>query len=249
LLSRCIPLHLTRAPQDSIRKSTRLRALERDAQPLREMLEAYSVQAARALVDLYEREAPEGYWPGITDREAEIWGPLLLHAKSAGHELEDELLNAFKVFSREKREIQRDDWTIARTITLHAAIKDLEDKERFTPHDVLAALTETEAWASSFSKSKDDRARCAKIGFFLRTFRLQSDHARTGSSYSRAEALKALAAHIPEIELDRKDPPQTSATVPMPMPVHAPVRSAFLYRPRTSADRVARINQTGESVS
>jgi hypothetical protein len=201
LLSRCIVIHMTRCPKNDTRKSMRVRVLERDAKPLRHTLEAYSLQFQGQLAELYEKEPDAGYWPAISDRESELWGPLLIHSRVAGAEIEAELLTVVKIFTTSKRAIQADDWQVARTITLRQAVR-RQGNDRFTPADLLEELNNSEAWASSFAKLKDDdagkRAKAVKIGRFLQTFRLTRVRAERGSSYSCGEVLTALSAHIPE---------------------------------------------------
>jgi hypothetical protein len=201
LLSRCIVIHMSRAPKDFARRSSRLRALERDAKPLRRLLEAYSLQAGETLTKLYEAEPDEGYWPTITDREAELWGPLLIHARLAGPEVERQLLQVVASFTQSKRKIQANDWRVAQTIAVRDAIKGLGD-ELFYPADLLPELNDAEAWASAFAKLGDGeagkRAKAAKVGRFLRAFRLKAKRDRTGSRYLRVEAIEHLSAHIPE---------------------------------------------------
>ena len=202
LLSRCLVIHMSRAPKDFPRKSTRLRALERDAKPLRRLLEAYGLKAKITLTELYEAEPDAGYWPMITDREAELWGPLLIHARVAGPDIEARLLEVIQVFTQGKREIQADDWRIARTIALRDAIQKQPEFSHFYPADLLRELDESEAWAPVFAKVGDGdagkREKAVKVGKFLRTFRLKPKRENRGSSYSRGEAIKQLTAHIPE---------------------------------------------------
>ena len=231
LLSRCIIIHMTPAPPDSVRKSTRQRALDRDAAPLREMLEAYALQSAEALTKLYEEEPDAGYWPDVTDREAEIWSPLLYAARLASPDLEADLLDAYALLTRAKKEIEAGDWATARTMALYDAVSQLrEGVERFSPADLLTALNESEAWASTFSrcgKGEDkNKARAARVGNFLRTFRLKVQHSHSGSSYSRSEALQALRAHIPNLPT-----PVAAATADEVVPVPVPVATPQIFPP------------------
>jgi hypothetical protein len=218
LLSRCIVVHMTRAPKDFPRKSMRLRALERDAQPLRHLLEAYALQARPTLIQLYEAEPDAGYWPMITDREAELWGPLLIHARVAGPEIEARFLRVIEDFTQRKREIQADDWRVARTIALRDAIQKQPEFAHFYPADLLAELNDSEAWASVFAKIGDGdagkREKAVKVGKFLRTFRLKPKRESRGSSYPRDEAIKQLTAHIPE-GADIEDEPAKQAIEPL----------------------------------
>jgi len=76
LLDRAIVIHMERAPRKgNHRKSTKLKAVTQAAAPLREKLEAYSLQVADVLAELYDSAPDEGCWPGIRDREAELWEP------------------------------------------------------------------------------------------------------------------------------------------------------------------------------
>lgn len=197
LLSRSIVVHMVRAPKTCIRKSTREKAIKRDAAPLREMLESYSMQYRAQLSQLYENEPDAGYWPSITNREAELWGGMLIHARVAGPLFESELLQVFETFTRGKRAIQAEDWQIGRTIALCEAVRQTVT-ERFIPGSLLEQLEDSEAWVSTFAKAKDDKAKAARIGRFLQSFRLKRIRERQGSSYSRAESLAALSAHIPD---------------------------------------------------
>ena len=79
LLSRCIVIHMEKAPAGQVRKSSRQHQLRRDSARLRELVEAYGEQSRDALIRLYDKEPDAGYWPRLQDREAELWGPLLIH--------------------------------------------------------------------------------------------------------------------------------------------------------------------------
>ena len=250
LLSRSIVIHMERAPRNSVRKSTRLRSLERDAKLLRETLESYSLQIRAALIERYEAEPDEGYWPQITDREAEIWGPLLMHARLASPELEVELLHVIEVFSRGKREIEAGDWGIAMTIAALAAIRALEEKTEFVPADLLDSLNDSEAWAATFGKVKNDNrnGKSARVGYFLKKFRLKKTHTVHGSSFSREEALRVLSAHLPETE--SLPEPTTRSNVNAangPATVPEPGESGFIYQPRPLAAWEVRMNGAEET--
>jgi len=218
LLSRCIVIHMSRAPKDFPRKSSRLRALERDAKPLRHLLEAYALQARETLTQLYEQEPDEGYWPTITDREAELWGPLLIHARLSGFEVESQLLKVVESFTQSKREIQADDWRVARSIALLKSIKHQPEFAHFYPADLLPDLNDSEAWAAVFAKIGDGdagkREKAVKVGKFLRTFRLKPKRESRGSSYPRDEAIKQLTAHIPQ-GADIEDEPAKQTVEPL----------------------------------
>jgi hypothetical protein len=213
LLDRCIVIHLEKAPRASVRKPTRQRALRRDAKHLVIQLEAYALQTDEALRRLYEAEPDCGHWPSITDREAELWGPLLIHARLAGSEAETKLLAVVTKFSEEKAEIKSADSKVAQTIALLDAIsKHLEST--FTPSDLVPSLAQSEAWGRTLAEVKgrnDDSVRvaqAAKVGYFLRKFRLRGKKNSTGHiAYDRAEAITCLSAHVPEKPQNPPKPP------------------------------------------
>jgi hypothetical protein len=153
----------------------------------------------------------------------------LIHARIAGASLEAELLQVFEIFTKGKRAIQADDWQIARTIALCEAIR-ATVTERFVPGALLEQLEDSEAWASTFAKLKDDtKAKAVKVGRFLQTFRLKRIRERQGSSYSREEALTMLSSHIPEGSADTDTP-------------------IFIYKPR-SADQFRLREEQDEELS
>jgi len=203
LLERCHVIHMEKAPKGSTRKTIRLRQLERDAKPLLEKLEAYTIQGSPALTHLYNTEPDAGYWPAITDREAELWSPLLYHARLAGGDLERRLLAVVDIFAGEKAEIQATEWRVAQTIALLEAISKHEASE-FTPSDLLERLVGTEAWSRPFAEIKgtgDDAkaGRAAKVGYALRKFRLKGRKNSAGrTAYSKDEAVRILSAHVPQ---------------------------------------------------
>jgi len=204
LLDRCLVIHMEKAPKGSVRKSARHRALHRDARHLVIQLEAYGLQASDALRRLYEAEPDCGYWPSITDREAELWGPLLTHARLAGPEAETKLLAVVNKFSEEKAEIKSADSKIAQAIALLDAISKHPDTT-FTPGDLVPSLAQSEAWGRTLAevKGRDDDsvrvAKAAKVGYFLRKFRLRGKKNTTGHmAYERQAAVTCLSAHVPQ---------------------------------------------------
>jgi hypothetical protein len=213
LLDRCLVIHMEKAPKGSIRKSTRHRALQRDARVLVAQLEAYGLQVSDALRQQYETEPDCGYWPAITDREAELWGPLLIHARLAGPEAEAKLLTVVDRFGQQKAEIQSTDWRISQTIELLEAVTKHPDAT-FTPGDLVATLAESEAWAKTLAevKGRDEDsvrvAKAAKIGFFLRKFRLRGKKNSTGHmAYDRQATVTCLSAHVPQNPPNPTEPP------------------------------------------
>ena len=204
LLDRCLVIHMEKAPKGSVRKSTRHRALHREGQHLVPRLEAYALKAADALSQLYEAEPDCGYWPSITDREAELWGPLLTHAKLAGPDAEAKLLAVVHKFNEDKAEIKSTDWKIAQTIALLDSIVQHPDTT-FTPSELVPTLIRSEAWGRTLAEAKgrDDESvrvsRAAKIGYFLHKFRLRGKKNGSGNSaYEREAAIACLSAHVPQ---------------------------------------------------
>lgn len=213
LLDRCLVIHMEKAPKSSVRKSTRHRALHRDGRDLVLQLEAYALQFSDALRSLYEAEPDCGYWPSITDREAELWGPLLIHARLAGPDAEAKLLAVVDKFSEEKAEIKSADSKIAQTIALLDAISKHPDTT-FTPGDLVPLLGQSEAWGKTLAevKGRDDDsvrvAQAAKVGYFLRNFRLRGKKNSTGHmAYERQAALACLSAHVPQNPPNSPQPP------------------------------------------
>ena len=213
LLDRCLVIHMDKAPRGSIRKSTRHRAVRRDGRHLVAQLEAYAVQASDALRRLYETEPDCGYWPSITDREAELWGPLLIHARLAGPDAEAKLLAVVDKFSEEKAEIKAADSKIAQAIALLDAISKHTDTT-FTPGDLVPWLVQSDAWGKNLAEVKghdDDLirvAQAAKVGYFLRSFRLQGKKNSTGHmAYEKQTAIARLSAHVPQNSPNSPQPP------------------------------------------
>lgn len=205
LLDRCLIIHMQRAPRGSKRKSTRIRAVARDSKPLIEKLEVYAVKYRDELKKLYDAEPDQGYWPGIIDREAELWGPLLTHARLIGVAAEARLLKVVQRFSQAKDEIEAQDAHNAKAIALLDALKKLTG-DTFSPAHLVEDLSQTDAWSSTFAKAKgnDDKTRertkAVSVGFVLRRFRLRPQKkSSSGSSvYSLTEAINVIGSHVPQ---------------------------------------------------
>jgi hypothetical protein len=217
LLDRCLVIHIEKAPKASVRRSTRHRALFRDGRHLVEPLEAYALQSSESLLRLYEAEPDCGYWPTITDREAELWGPLLIHARLAGPESEAKLLAVVDKFSEEKAEIKSADSKIAQTLALLDAISN-HPNATFTPGDLVPILAQSEEWGRTLVevKGRNDGAvrvsQAAKVGYFLRNFRLRGKKNGAGHmAYESEAAIACLSAHVPP---NRPNPPQPPSQTP-----------------------------------
>jgi len=203
LLDRCIVIHMEKAPRGHRRKTSRIRALKRDAATLLKELKAYTIQAKSELERLYYQEPDEGYWPWIQDREAELYGPLLIHARLIGKDTEQKLLAVVEKFTNAKAEIQAEDWHIAKTIALLGALEELAG-DTFTPGDIVDGLADSEVWSLSFAKarSSDEKARhkekSAKVGYFLRSYRIKGSRVGGTVRYNRKTVIEIIRAHTPQ---------------------------------------------------
>ena len=177
------------------------------------------IETSESLLRLYETEPDCGYWPSITDREAELWGPLLIHARLAGPESEAKLLEVVDKFSEEKAEIKSTDSKIAQTIALLEALSKQADTN-FTPGDLVPILAQSEAWGRTLAevKGRDDDSvrvsRAAKVGYFLRNFRLRGKKNSAGHmAYDTESAIACLSAHVPQNLPKSPEPPSQEARV------------------------------------
>lgn len=262
LLDRSLVIHMNKAPRGQVRKSTRHRALGRDGKNLVLQLEAYAHQAADALRQLYEAEPDCGYWPSITDREAELWGPLLTHARLAGADAEARLLVVVDKFSEEKAEIKSADWKIAQTIALLDAIFQ-HPEATFTPSELVPTLLRYEAWGRPLAEAKgrDDEsvrvAQAAKVGYFLRKFRLRGKKNSSGNkAYEREAAIAVLSDHVPQNPPNSPQSPSMSTGEIQPAennasPEGAEATEAFAQAtaPHNIGDSAASGEQEGVSIA
>jgi len=142
-----------------------------------------------------------------------LWGPLLLHARLAGPDAEAKLLAVVNKFSEEKAEIKSADSQIAQTIALLDAIANYPSAT-FTPGDLVPILAQSEAWGRTMAevKGRDDDSvhvsRSAKVGYFLRKFRLRGKKNGDGHMIYESEAVTAcLSAHVPQNPPKPPQPP------------------------------------------
>jgi hypothetical protein len=217
LLDRSIVVHMERMPSGTRLKSSRIRQLKRDSEPLVGLLEAYGAQYRERLQTLYDLEPDEGYWPEIEGREGELWGPLLINARIAGHDTEKRLLAVARSFMGSKADIELDDRDTAKAAALVEVLSDLA-VATFSPGDLIDALAETEAWATTFSG--DDKARrkvlAAKVGYFLRDFRIEAERTSAGKVYDRAVAMNTISTYLPENHARHTQTTSTHHTPPQP---------------------------------
>jgi hypothetical protein len=204
LLDRCIVIHMEKAPRGYKRKPVRTRVLNRDSRPLADMIKSYGLQAMGPLGELYANEPDEGYWEWLQDRESELYGPLLLHAKSIGSDAEQKLVDVVRKFTTAKDELKAEDRNTAKAIAILTALEQMTG-ETFTPGDLVADLDDHESWAESFAsiKASDDKtrhkAKAARIGYVLRNFRIKKNSgSRAYATYSRQAAIDTISAQVPE---------------------------------------------------
>lgn len=195
LLDRGIVIHLEK---NKALRQKRTAALAKEAAPLKEELEAYALQYRAQLENLYQDQPDDGYWPQISGREEELWGPLLLHARLAGPEIEKRALEVAQRFSHQKGEL-----AIAADRTLALAQEALEvlqsqSADVFTPREILKALEDKETWGEHLAERKSDKARVTAVGSFFGNFRVASRrHTQSGTEYGRLDVIAALERHLP----------------------------------------------------
>jgi len=197
LLDRGVVIHLEKAPKGW--PHSRRKIVNREAAPLRENLEAYALQCRARLQELYDSEPDEGYWPELSGREAEVLGPLLLHAKLAGPEVERRALAVALEFSRKKVQIAlSEDRNLSLAQEILEVVRALE-WGTFSPGDMVPLLAQKEQWAEKLARAKTEQAKVCSVGRFLSGFRFPSrKRTRTGSTYDRTEVLEMVRRHTPE---------------------------------------------------
>jgi hypothetical protein len=168
LLDKCICLHLEKKEPPV---KTRLKALRREAAPLREMLEAYDAQYRPTLDRLYAEEPVQGYWPQFDGREDDLWSPLLYHAKLAGKDMEDLSVTVALKFAEERAKTAlAEDTTLAMAQELLEVITHL-GKDRFCPRDMVSDLEKKETWGGRFDNCKTQKSEVSVVGKFISKFR------------------------------------------------------------------------------
>jgi hypothetical protein len=197
LLDRCVVIVMARRPEGTRLKPVKEKSLRRDAEPIRERMEAYALQAHEALAAAYESEPDGGYWPALADREAELWEPLLHHARLAGIETETRALAAAESLSARKQQIQSEDQRFALAAELLDALSGWE-RATFAPGDLVPALENTDAWGARLAEKHEGKSKAACVGQFIRTLRLPSrQRTRAGTQNSAAEAIEKLRTLSP----------------------------------------------------
>ena len=204
LLDRGIPIHIEKAR--GLRQRRRS-VLVKQAAPLKKKLEAYGLQYRARLEELYLAEPDDGYWPEISGREAEVWGPLLIHARLAGPAIEKRAIETALHFSGQKAELAvAEDWDLTRAKEALEVLGTLSD-DSFSPRNIFPQLEEKEVWGTYLAEPKSDKARVTSIGVFLRKFHIAPQGRTTaGTSYSRLMAMAALERHMPEQPPKRTNP-------------------------------------------
>jgi hypothetical protein len=196
LLDRCIVICLEKAPRDANITRAYSRLVKALAEPIREKLESYALKAADPLKSLLEHSPDQGYWPQIYGREAELFEPLLMHAKMISPEAEEQALKVAQWLSKGKQQSQADETSVGKAISL-LAILDRRDGEEFIPFDIVEELQKEESWSADLERCQSGRSKAAVVGRFLHHFGLASKHTRAGAAYSLPLTKHKLRAHIP----------------------------------------------------
>jgi len=209
LLDRCLVLHMEKKPAQVELESAESEDLAPIAEPLRERMEAFALKAAPALEAVKANRPKGGHWPQFSNRERQLWTPLLSIARVCGPEAERRAVAAAELLAGRKAQAQADNPRAAKVVALAEVLAELK-AEKFSPKDLVKALAETEAWGESLAEKhrKDNTGKAAAnlVGHFLRDFRLESrERQRAGTLYSTAEALAKAEQHMPHT-------PQTTAT-------------------------------------
>ncbi|MGH9468506.1 MAG: DUF3854 domain-containing protein, partial [Terriglobales bacterium] len=226
LATRCVVIHMERMPAGVELESAEAEDLAPVVGPLKERCEAFALQSNDALRRLVADRPRGGYWPQFSNRERQLWTPLLTIARLCGPEIELRAVAAAELLAGRKAEAAADDPRAAKAIALLDVLGAVTT-EKFSPGGLVSALAETEAWGEALAEKLrlDDTGKAAAnlVGHFLRGFRLSSrERQRSGSLYVTAEARKKLRQHLPvqrtpeELEELRKRVlgpyPQKSAT-------------------------------------
>jgi hypothetical protein len=217
LLTRCIVIHMSKRPAGFPIKGKRQATRERAAKPLRERIEAYALQVRQTLTRLAEAEPDEGYWPDLTNREGEVWGPLLMHARIAGPQIEERAHAAACLLAGLNRRIQAQDSRLAKGREVVDVLREATG-ERFRPGDLVEALSESEVWGADLGGCRDAKAKAKAIGRYLAAYRMPSyKRDRLGTGYDRLEAITAIESGLPEPEPEPEKVAMVATVATSPM--------------------------------
>jgi hypothetical protein len=195
---RCIIMRLQKVPKGIVLSPCRENILDQECEPIRKVLEAYSVQFDEQLKALYANEPREGYWLSLTGREGELWTPLLMHARLAGKEVEAEALEVALRFSAQKQQSQAEDRDVALIVAFADVLTSLGASD-FSPTEILPALMEHDVWGAEL-EHKQPKSQATAVGKFIKRFGVnKTKHDRNrGSVYPRDILLEKLRAHLPD---------------------------------------------------
>ena len=196
LADRFININMEMKPKGHVLKSTRTRALGKTSNKLREQCVDYLYQNKRKLTDLYDKEPDEGYWKSFENREADLWGILLLHARVA--DVEEEALRVAVQFSKKKKEQKEtSDPKIEKAIEIMKVLE--RQTDRFVQPSVISALLENEdAWGASLESMKSDKGKSRSVGKFMTGFHGPPDRATGRSRYDRIRLIESIKKHLPD---------------------------------------------------
>jgi hypothetical protein len=224
LLDRCIVLTMQKAPQNVNLASSKTQHVQRVATPLRERIQAYAIRFRDVIARIYAGEPDCGYWPQLRNREAELWGPLLTHARLAGPEIEAEAARVAMGLSRAKAEVQAMDRNMILATELLDVLRSVRSsgQAKFSPGDLVDSLGKTEGWGEILEPKHSEKERAAVVGRFLYRFRLDSRARSHGhTSYATEEALEKIEGSL--IATSGESAPSAPAA---PEPVKTRVQSA-----------------------
>lgn len=176
-------------------KTSRMRAINRVAPVLRKKLIDYANQNKETLRRSYDDEPDEGYWPEFENREADLWGVLLIHSRLCG--VEDRFLKIAREYSRGKLNLKgTNDTRVLRAIELKEVLEERSEIE-IQPSEIMYDLTLRELWGDDLSNMKSDKSRSRSIGVFMTSFHGPPSRKGGGSFYKRERLIKSIEDHIP----------------------------------------------------
>lgn len=197
LLDRCVVFTMQRRPAGVRLNSSREHRVRLVSAPLRNKIEAQAEHLREAARQLYELEPETSYWADLSDREAELWTPLLTIARIAGPIFESRALELAQAFSRTKAEQQAEEREAALTQEVFEVLLTWHE-ELFAPGDLVKSLEEDDTWGEILAGKKNEKEKAAAVGRFFRRFRPESRKRSHGKTrYERTQVLEKLAPYIP----------------------------------------------------
>jgi Protein of unknown function (DUF3631) len=231
ITTRAITIHMRRRRPDERVDQFREKVVEREAAPIRDALTTW-VNAVTYQVADAEPEMP----PGVTDRSAEIWEPLIALADAAGGHWPDTARNACRHFV-----LDAGPQAGSLGVRLLADLRELyttHDADRLTTADILAALVglDETPWPDLYGKPLDARRLARELGRYgvkPVTFETDSGSAKgyvtfgTTGKQAQSGLSDAWARYLPpEISNPSKSDKQTGQPLTDTPPLTDPVVTA-----------------------